>query len=235
MPDARAGARPRPAGDDAEQPIDLLAYVRRLGRHLVPAALLGVITALVVALALGLSGSSSTQYHTKAHVMLQPNATNATVAAAEGQLLGNYMRTYVALGDADVITNDVVKALNGKYTAEQISTMMNVYWGGGSLLLAVQAVAPDHQDALDISEAGAKALVAHQLDLVNMSRAQAPHLALVQDAIDDTPATSGGSSNHFKGIVPGIGAGVLVTLLAAVVLEWLNSRRRHRATPGTTR
>lgn len=213
-----------PAAD--EQPIDLLQYVRRLVRFLVPGAVLGLLTALVVALALGHSVPKVT-YHTKAHVMMQPNVSNEAIATTQSQLSSQYMRTYIALETSPLITNEVVQALHGKYTQQQINEMMQFYWGGGSLVLAVQATSTDHQDALDISEAGAKALVAHQNELLSLPKNQAPHLALVEDAFDDTPATTGGGS-HLDGIKPGIAAGLAVTVIAAVVLEWLSSRRNRR-------
>lgn len=192
---------------------------------------MGLLTLLAVAAVASLS-HPTTSYDTKAHVMLQPSWTTGEDAVAESNLVGQYMRTYVALGTSDTITQDVSKAVNDKYTPEQIADMMQVYWGGGSLLLAVQVSAPNLDDSLAIAQAGAKALVAHQADLLKLPAGKAPRLAVVQDAFETgTEEPTSLVARLTKGLTRGLAAGVVTSLLTAILLEVLASRRRRSAAP----
>lgn len=208
-----------------EETVDLLAYARRVARHLLPAAVLGLLVMVAVA-ALGFVQKPT--YHTKAHVLVQPAQLPARdQASIEAEMLSRTMRTYVALDDLPVLVEAAAARTNGRFTPEQVASMTEIYWGGGSMLLAIRADASTLDDAKLLSNAMAEALVEHGPGLLNKQKETVPVMSVVEQAKIDEDAPAAASRTSMLPIA--LAAGVLVTALGAVVLEWLASRRRRAA------
>ena len=213
-----------------DETVDLIGYLSRLKRFWLPALVIGLLAAVAVAF-LGREAAPEEVHHTMALVMVQlPSTSNAAAAEAEAQMSSQLMRTFVALDDVPVLTDTVSKKLNGRFTPQQVADMTSIFWGGGSQLLAMQAQAPTEQDALDLSNAMADALVANGAQVVKLPADQMPRIVKVQDALDDSAftATTTGSSLAST-IGEALGAGIVAALLAAFVLEWVSAIRRRRS------
>ncbi|GAB2478069.1 hypothetical protein GCM10027030_10420 [Luteococcus sediminum] len=209
---------------ESEDTLDLLAYLARLKRYLVPATIVGLALGVLVG-GLGFARPPQNSWRSQAHVLVVP-AKPADPAEAERQasLLSNLMRTYVALEDIPLLTERAAKQTGGKFTAQQVADMTSVYWGGGSLLLAVNTTAPDEADAIMLSTAMSDALVEESDRIVGSELFDAT-LSVAEEAhIDPDLSTVGSRSNA---LVPAVGAALLGGFLTAFLLELLNSRRRR--------
>ncbi len=213
-----------------DETIDLLAYLARLKRQLLPALAVGLAVAAALFL-LGMRGGPMPEFQAKAHVLVEP-AASLTPAETESevQLLPQVLRTYVALEDVPLLVDEVSRSVeNGKYPPEQVAEMTSIYWGGGSLLLAVNATAPSEEEAKAMAEAMAEALVKHNSEII-ATKDNSFTMRLVEHAKVLTAAEAP-KSNPLGTALP---AGLAAALLTAVVLEWLASRReRSRRTTAT--
>lgn len=212
-----------------EETLDLLAYLKRLRQHLLPAALVGLVVLALVSL-LGIARARHVEevHAVKAHVLVRPAETNNPVLGeAQAQLMPQILRTFVGLEDAPTFVDAVSKKLGGKYSPEQVADMTSVYWGGGSLLLAVQAQAPREQDAMDLANAGAEVLAADGATILGEQTATAPRLTVVQKAFVDPDAVAAEQPSRLGAIMRGIVAGAFAATATAMLLEWLASRRRR--------
>lgn len=212
-----------------DETFDLLGYLSRLARFWLPATLVSllVLAAGIAATLLGGKGSTLTEHNAKAHVMVQPvDAKDAADADLQAQLIAQWMRTYVALEDVPQFIDPVVAEMGGKYTKEDVVSMTSVYWGGGSMLLAVNATTPDEADSLTMANALAKAVVTHGPEVVKLSKDKVPTMVLVEDAkiaeADDTTAAPPSMASRL--VLP-VGAAVAAWLATAFVLEARQSRR----------
>lgn len=211
--------------DSSDETLDLLGYLRRLKRHLVPALVVGVVVAALLTL-LGMRSAAAATHAGKAHVLVTPAAsTNSGEADLQAQLLPQVMRTYVALEDSDPFVNEVVSETKGRFTADQVKEQTTIYWGGGSLLLAIQTTASSDQDAIDLANAGANALVKEQAAMLGNAK-DLPTLTVAQKGFVDTTASTAAGSK-LSGLKSGIVAGVAAALVVAFVLELIGSRRKR--------
>lgn len=211
--------------------IDLLAYAKRLWQHWIPAA---VVALAVLAASFGfhmLKGDgpvAEADHAAKAHVMVQfKSSPSQGESVQQADLLSQWMRTFVALEDVPLLVDPVVKAMGDGYDAEQVAERTSVYWGGGSMLLAVNATAPKEDDAVKMANAAAQALVAHAAEIVKLPKDQVPTMVQVEDAkvTSDQPNQAVAAANGFAmPLVAALGAGVLT----AFVLELRQSRRGRR-------
>lgn len=212
-----------------EETIDLLAYARRLTRFMMPAAVAGLVAMLAV---VALSLLAKPTVHMKAHVLVQPPASAPAEAgaSADADMLSRTMRTYVALEDLPQLVELASKNTNGKFTPKQVADKTEIFWGGGSFLLAVKAEADDPDDAKLLANAMADALAKEGPNLLKRQKDTVPVMSVIERAkVDDDPTLPKQASTISR-ILPGIAAGVVVALLTAVVLEALASRRRPVAT-----
>lgn len=206
--------------------VDLLAYLQRLTRYLVPAAVVGLVVALAIA---SLGFFQKQEFHTKAHVLVQPPETKgADRAPIEAELLSRTMRTYVALEDLPQIVDAAAAKTNGKFTPEQVAERTEIFWGGGSMLLAMKATADNEADAELLSNAMAGALVEVGPGLLKRASGTVPVMSVVEPArTDDDPSLAPTSRTSM--VLPGVAAGLIAGLLTAGVLELRSSRRRRVA------
>lgn len=208
-----------------EETVDLLAYARRLMRYLVPAAVVGLVVMVAIA-AVGFMAKPD--YHTKAHVLVQPpQLDNRDQAQIEAEMLSRTMRTYVALADLPVLVDSAAAKTHGKFTPEQVRDMTDIYWGGGSMLLAIQATATNLDDAKLLSDALADALVEHGPALLRKQKETMPVMSVVERAKLDEDAPPAASRTSMLPMA--LAGGVVAAVLTAIVLEWLGSRRRREA------
>lgn len=214
-----------------EEVIDVLTYIKRLGRFLVP----GAIVALVVAVGLGawaLTAESTHTYNQKAHVLVYPNvAKDEAVATQQSQLLGMMMRTYVALEDVPAYTEAVSAASKGKFTPEQVAEGLRIFWGGGSNLLAFQATGENLDDTNELANLGAEVFVTKAPEMApNDPQLWAPKLTVVERSAENTPPTTASDGLGLPGaLAGGLGAGAL-TMLVLEALQASRSRRGRRRT-----
>ncbi|MEL4356294.1 MULTISPECIES: hypothetical protein [unclassified Luteococcus] len=216
-----------------DETFDLIGYVTGLKRFLVPAALVGLVTMIAVSL-LGMRGgpvSAPEEHAAKAHVMVQPKASETAMSNPQVELLPQLMRTFVALEDVPLFTEAVSKKLGGTPTSDEVRDRCTIFWGGGSLLLAINAKAPSEEEALKLGQACAEELVELAPQIIKEPKAEMPTLVLVEDAKTVTQTDDGTMTapSRFAGVRNGIAAGLVAALLAAVVLDWRSARRRNKS------
>ncbi|GAA1397989.1 Wzz/FepE/Etk N-terminal domain-containing protein [Luteococcus peritonei] len=211
--------------------IDLLDYLKRLARAALPAAVVALLALAALTLA---SSPAPTEYHAKAHVLVAPSATkDAATADMQAQLLPQLMRTYVALEDSPLIVDQVARTVGGGARVEDVAARTALVWGGGSMLLACQSTASSQEEANQLAQATAEALVAKGAELLDQDPGDIT-LRLVEDAKPDvalntTPETTVDRIKQNLPLALGIG------LVTALVIEWLTSRRSsRRRTPATS-
>lgn len=211
-------------GVESDDTLDLLAYLSRVKRYLVPATIVGLALGVLVG-GLGFARTPRSSWYSRAHVLVVPSKpTDPTEAERQASLLSNLMRTYVALEDVPLLTEQAAKQTGGRFTAQQVADMTTVYWGGGSLLLAVNATAPDQADAILLSTAMSNALVKESDGIVGSDLFDAK-LSVAEEAhIDPAKSTIGSRSDA---LMPAAGAALLGGFLTAFLMELLGSKRRR--------
>ncbi|MEL4506338.1 hypothetical protein AAEX63_15685 [Luteococcus sp. H138] len=215
-----------------DETVDLLGYLSRLLRYWLPATLvaLAVLGAAVGATFLR-TGSTPAQadHQAKAHIMLQLESAGDTAGdvGLKAELLSQWMRTFVALQDLPVMMDDVSKAMGGKYTPDEVRDMTSFYWGGGSMLLAVNATAPNEEDSLKMADALASSLISHEAGIVKLPKEKVPAMVQVESAKsmspDDPEAIPTGSKAG--GLLPAVAAALAAWLVTAFLLEARQARR----------
>ncbi|WP_420176465.1 hypothetical protein [Luteococcus sp. OSA5] len=205
-----------------EETIDVLAYLQRLMKFVIP----GLVVALLVAIPLGLkSAQTTTTYTQKAHVLvLPPKVTSEGDATQQAQLIPMMLRSYVALEDSPAFIDGVVAKGGGKWTPEDVATRMSIVWGGGSALLAFHATGEDLDDTNALANASAEVFVETAKTMVPADKLWNPTLQVVETSKQHSlPKSQGG------GIAAALGGGLVAGLLTMAVLEAVSAARRRRA------
>lgn len=222
-------------GSEEPEPIDLLGYLRSLGRHW----LAGLITAVVVAaLLLGygaLKGSDTVgSTWARAHVMvtLPDPRTDAQsrVLAQTGQFV---MATYVAVEDNDEILQKTAQNLGDGTSVATLRSATSAYWGGGGQIIALYATGTDLQQAEKRADAYAEAFVSETAKFMPapIEGLSPATLTMVQKAgaspANPSAQTAGSKSALLKSPVVAV---VIAIIAGAVVMagaELVSSRRRR--------
>lgn len=218
-----------------DETVDLLGYLSRLLRFWLPATLVAL---AVLAAGIGASfvtGNSPIQepklYHAKAHVMVQMTGSDTKNQGMQAEMLSQWMRTFVALQDVPLLMDDVAEEMGSEYPVEELPNITSVYWGGGSMLLAVNASASSEEDALKMSNGLTKALVKRAPEMLKLSKDQLPTMVQVEQAkitnADDVEAVPVKQSSNSL-VMPSIGAALAAWLATAFILEARQARRNRR-------
>ena len=211
-------------GVHEEETVDLLDYAKRLTRFVVPA---GIVALVVMVIAVAFGFAAKPQYHMKAHVLVRPGkVVDQERSPAEADMLSRTMRTFVALADLPQLTEEAAKHTQGKYDSKQVAAMTDIFWGGGSFLLAIQATASTEEDSKMLSNAMADALVKLGPDLLKGDSEGTPHMAVVEKAKQDEEMPA--PKTRMDAIIPGAAAGIVAGVLVAMVLEYRSSRRQRK-------
>lgn len=211
-----------------DETIDILSYLRRLSRHLVPALVAAVVVGSLLGLLLHFTGMGKSPVEGKAHVLVYPQKVSTEAEATQqAQLIPMMLRTYVALDAVPAYTQAVSDATGGRFTPEQVAQKLTIYWGGGSALLAFQTEGATQEDADLLANKAAEVFVAKSNTIVPLEDWK-PTLKLAEPSSElsasEDGAPAGGSSPLMLPV-----AGVLGTFgLALLVLEALSAQRERR-------
>lgn len=208
-----------------EETLDVLAYLRRLAKHLVPALVAGIVVAGAL-IGLGMAKGSSTMYTQKAHVLVYPNAVTTDAQAMQQEtMLPMMMRSYVALEDSPVFIDEVARQMGQPWTPDTVAQDLTITWGGGSNLLAFQATGTSLDETNKLASTAADVFVKKASTMAPVTAdSWKPTLTVVQRDVEQTPPTSTATS-----LMMGIAAGLGTFLVALLVLEAISARRGRNA------
>ncbi len=211
-----------------EETIDVLDYLRRLAKFLVPGLLAGLLVAGLMGLT---SQDKTTGYEQKAHVLVMPNevATEGE-ATQQSQLMPMMLRAYVALEDVPVYTDAVSQASQGRWSPEEVAEKLTIYWGGGSNLLAFIVEDSNLDDANQLSALGAKVFVSKADQMVPGGELWQPRVSVVEtNKQQSEPAMP-----QTRSPLVLIASALVTALVVAGLLELLSNSRRRRKQPATS-
>jgi capsular polysaccharide biosynthesis protein len=235
--------RATPPGTAAEpEPIDLLGYLKGLGRHW----LAGLIAAIIVAGAFfglgAVAGSGSQSVGStwaRAHVMMTlPAPANQGQAVMLSEAASRTINSYLAVQDSDPLLRHTAARLNDGTTVSVLKAATSMYWGGGGQVIAFYALGTDEKQAEQRANAYARAFIQDSSGLLPPAVAgtPVPTFTLVQAAFpspanpDPLAAAGGSSTSKLLGSpVVDVVAGIVVGLLVMAGLELRSSRRRLTA------
>lgn len=226
----------QPPATRESEPVDLLGYLKRLGRYWIA----GLVAAVIVAGALfgyGATKSSSPVGGSwaMAHVMVTlPEPTTEALGAASSDAGSRVLSSYVAVDDSDVLMKDTAKRLGDSTDLKTLKAATSLYTGGGSQVLAVYALGTDQGQAEKRADAYAQAVVDNGSTLLPpaVKGLGTPTFTIVEKAgpstaSPDPEASSAGSGSSLLGSpVVAVVAGVVVGLVVMGVLEFVLGRRR---------
>ncbi|AZZ40349.1 chain-length determining protein [Acidipropionibacterium jensenii] len=222
-------------GSEEPEPIDLLGYLRNLGRHW----LAGLITAVVVAaLLLGygaLKGSDTVgSTWARAHVMVTlPDPRTDAQSRVLAQSVQYVMATYVAVDDNQQILQQTAKNLGDGTSVETLRASTSAFWGGGGQIIALYATGTDLQQAEKRANAYAQAFVSESAKFMPAPvKGLSPStLTLVQQAgaSPSNPSAQAGGSKTALLKSPIVSVVIAIVVGAAVMAgaELVSSRRRR--------
>lgn len=212
-----------------EETVDVLGYLQRLSRFVIPGAVVALLVAIPL-LVMGMSKQSTTTYSQKAHVLVMPNqVTTEAAATQQAQLLPMMMRSYVALEDVPAFVDAVSKESKGRWTPEQVASKLTIFWGGGSALLAFQAEGDDLQETNDLANLGAKVFVDKADEMAPSNDLWKPTMTVVETSKEQEPPATVATASPLFAVGAGLVAGV-ATMLALEGISHLRSRRRGGVT-----
>lgn len=226
------------APQNSAEPVDLLGYLKRLGRYWIA----GLVAAVIVAGALlGYGATRGTDpvgsSWAKAHIMVTlPEPKTEALGAASSDAGSRVLASYAAVGDSDLLIKDAVKRLGDGTDAETLKAATSLYSGGGSQILAVYALGTDEAQAQKRANAYAQAVVDNSSTLLPQAvrGLGTPTFTVVEKAAPSSaspdPTVSSGSSSvsallgsPLIAVVVGLVAGVVVMGLAEITV----GRRRR--------
>ncbi|SJN20373.1 hypothetical protein FM114_02325 [Luteococcus japonicus LSP_Lj1] len=205
----------------------MLGYLRRLARFAIPGAVVALLVTVPLLL-LTMNQEGTTTYKQKAHVLVIPNdVTTEAAATQQAQLVPMMLRSYVALEDVPVFVDEVAKRSNGRWTPEQVTERLSIYWGGGSALLAFQAEGENLAETNDLANLGAEVFVDRADEMVPTAGTALwkPSLKVVETSQEQAEPTVAPTSSPVFAVGVGLLAGLL-TMLALEAWSHLRSGRR---------
>lgn len=222
---------------ESAEPVDLLGYLKRLGRYWIA----GLVAAVIVAGALlGYGALKSTSpvgtTWARAHVMVTlPEPRTEALGAASSNAGGRILSSYVAVDDSPKLLKDTAEILGSGTDIETLKAATSLYTGGGSQVLAVYALGNDEAQAAKRADAYAQALVKDGATLLPAPIAGlgTPTFTIVEKAEpsaaspDPEAAASGGGSSLLGSPVVAVVAGLVVGVVVMGLAEITIGRRRR--------
>ncbi len=225
------------ASQNSAGPIDLLGYLKRLGRYWIA----GLTAAVLIAGALLVYGTTrgtdlvGTTW-AKAYVMVtMPEPKTEALGAVAADASTRVLASYVAVSDSDVLINDTMKRLNDGSDALTLKAATSLYTGGGSQIMAVYALGTDQAQAEKRADAYTQALVDNSATLLPpaVKGLGTPIFTGIGKAgpssasPDPLASPTGDGSPLLRSPVVAIIAGLMVGLIVMGGLEVLAKRRRN--------
>ncbi len=212
----------------SETTFDILGYLRRLGRHALVSALVGLLVAVGAFFWQHRTPSSYTAMST---LIFQPaKVTTEAEATQQGSNVQAQMRNYRQLVSTDAYLRPLATTLGDKPNVDALRTTLVPVWVPGSLLMTFAYTTTSEQQAITVANAAAE-VFQQQMAGWTAGQEKAMGVQVTKSIPAAAPVTVTSPSIVKQGLMSLV-AGAFVALLVAMVLDAVAGRRgRQPALP----